>query len=65
MTQYRYKLRPNTCMLFFPIIQTNESLRMNSKEVDNFDVGGGVRSIPFTLGKSSNVSTFKEGTLYS
>jgi hypothetical protein len=33
---------------------------MNSEEVDKENVGGGVRAIPFSLGKSSNVETFEE-----
>jgi hypothetical protein len=45
---------------FSSTIQTNESLRMNSEEVDKENVGGGVRAIPFSLGKSSNVETFEE-----
>jgi hypothetical protein len=36
---------------------------MNSKEVDQFDVGDGMRAIPFSLGKNSNVETFEEGIL--
>jgi hypothetical protein len=36
---------------------------MNSKEVEELEIGGGTRAIPLSLGKSSNVETFEEGTL--
>ena len=48
--------RPVCC--FFSAILTNESLRINSKGVEDLEIGGGVRAIPLSLGKSSNVETF-------
>ena len=36
---------------------------MNFEEVDQLEVGGGMRDIHFNLGKNSNVETFEEGTL--
>jgi hypothetical protein len=35
---------------------------MSSEEVDQFEDKGGVRAIPFNLGKSSNVETFDRRT---
>jgi hypothetical protein len=36
---------------------------MNSEEVEELEIGGGMRAIPLSLGKSWNVETFEEGTL--
>jgi hypothetical protein len=55
--------RPVCC--FSLAILTNESLRINSEEVEDLEIEGGVRAIPLSLGKSSNVETFEEGTLSS
>jgi hypothetical protein len=49
-------------MLLFLNLFSNESLRMNSEEVEQLEVGDGVTTIPFSLGKSSNVETFEEET---
>jgi hypothetical protein len=38
---------------------------MNSEEAEELEIGGGMRAIPLSLGKSSNVETFEEGTLIS
>jgi hypothetical protein len=49
---------------FSSAILTNESLRINSEEVEDLKIGG-VRAIPLSLDKSSDVETFEEGTLSS
>jgi hypothetical protein len=36
---------------------------MNFEEVDQLELGGGMKAISFSLGKTSNVETFEEGTL--
>jgi hypothetical protein len=36
---------------------------MNFEEVEELEIGGGTRAIPLSLGKTSNVETFEEGTL--
>jgi hypothetical protein len=36
---------------------------MNAEEVEELETGGGMRAIPLSLDKNSNVETFEEGTL--
>jgi hypothetical protein len=56
-------LRPNLVCCFSSTILTKESLKMNSEEVEELEIGSGTKAIPLSLDKSSNVETFEEGTL--